>query len=164
MAYLVCDRPLYFDETKHRIAQVDAISGSVFKLLEHRFADVKFKKTKEEKDARRRFYRQEYMKRPAVVEKLKKRLADPETIAARKRYAEREDVKKRKKELAKQNREIPAKLKKKAPKLYQEIISEVRQPTHQPIDPNMSPFRRALDKLKEEEDRRRNVSEDSGSS
>ncbi len=127
MAYLVIARPQYFDESKHRIAQVDAISGSVFQLLEHEFRDVKFKASKEEKAERRRLYRKEYVKRPQVAEKVRNRLADPATREARRRYAERADVKLRKKELAKQNREIPAKLKRKAPKLYMEILSEVRK-------------------------------------
>ncbi len=127
MSWVVCPRPQYFKEGRHRMAMVEATNGTVFQLLEHRFADVRFKKTPEEKEERRRLYRQKYMKRPNVVEKLRKRLADPQTIKARKEYAERPQVKERKKQLAKQNREIPAKLKNKAPELYKEIIKEVRK-------------------------------------
>jgi hypothetical protein len=133
MAYLVCDRPLYFEEKRHRIAMVDAISGSVFQLLEHRFADVKFKKTKEEKEERRRLYRQKYMKRPHVLEKLKKRLADPAVVKARKEYAEKPEVKERKKNNAKRNREIPSKLKKLAPAIYHEIVKQVTHGEEGPL-------------------------------
>ncbi len=132
MAQVVVERPQYFDESKHRIAMVDALSGNVFQLLEHRIGDVKFKKSKEEKDNRRKLYRKIYTKRPHVMEKLKKRMMDPLTIRKKKEYAAREDVKERKKVLSKRKSIIPAKLKALAPAIYHEIMSEVTRDMNAP--------------------------------
>lgn len=126
MAYIVAERPQQYDPTNYRIGMVDSHTGTLFTPLEVRVADVRFKKTKEEIDARRRLYRQKYLKRPYVQEKDRKKREDPIVKAKKKQYADKPQVKERKKELSKANRAIPAKLKEKAPLLYKEIIGEVR--------------------------------------
>lgn len=77
--------------------------------------------TPEEREKARRIYRQNYMKRPDTVAKVRERMSDPEIVQKRKEYAERADVKLRKKELAARARMIKRTLKETQPENYESI-------------------------------------------
>lgn len=83
--------------------------------------------THEEKEKARRKNRQDYMKKPATIEKMKERMSDPKTIAKRKEYAEREDVKERKKVLAARARAIRKELKESQPDNYALLQKKVEE-------------------------------------
>lgn len=122
MSKLVCDLPEGIDT---RIQEVIVKLGMNEFPVKCKIAEVKVKKTKEEKDRAKRLYRKEYSKRPLVQEKIKARLSNPEVIAKRKAYSEREDVKKRKKEIAARNRMIRNVLKYENSDLYKEIVNKI---------------------------------------
>lgn len=84
---------------------------------------VKFLKTEAEKEEHKRLYRKEYQTRPHVQEKIKQRMNDPAEQEKRLAYAKREDVKKRKQELASRTRIINRLLKQKNPELYSELVN-----------------------------------------
>lgn len=86
---------------------------------------VKLLKTQEEKNLAKRLYRKEYMARPEVQCKIKKRMNDPILIEKRKEYAARDDVKKRKQELAARSRSIKRILKEREPQMYYDLLSEI---------------------------------------
>lgn len=86
---------------------------------------VKLLKTLQEKNEARRQYRKEYMSRPDVQVKVKKRMNDPLLIEKRKEYAARDDVKKRKQELAARSRSIKRILKEREPTLYYNLLTEI---------------------------------------
>lgn len=92
------------------------LSSDHFELRE-----VFVKKNDDELKQHRHLYRKDYAKRPHVKEKTRKRLQDPEVIIKRKMYSEQDDVKQRKKDLAKVNRIVRNKLKEKDPVLYIEL-------------------------------------------
>lgn len=86
---------------------------------------IKMIKSDEEKLKRRRIYRQQYTKRPDVRAKIKKRLNDPKVIEARKAYAEKPEVKLRKKQLSAASRALKKKLKEEYPTIHDSLITEV---------------------------------------
>lgn len=129
---ILCDVPEEFDSAEHDIALISKVDNKdieplIYETLPHMVREVRIKKTPQEKAETRRLFRREYIRLPYVQETLKKRLSDPTVIAKRKEYAEREDVKQHKKDLAKQQRQIRKHLKDKAPQLYEEILKEVKQ-------------------------------------
>jgi hypothetical protein len=87
--------------------------------------------TDPERQKARQGYRKEYMKKPKTIAKVKARMADPEVIAKRKVYAEREDVKKRKKELAARARAIRRALKETQPENYELLKLKVENALRQ---------------------------------
>jgi len=90
---------------------------------------VKVKRTDQEKAEHRRLYRQEYVTRPAVREKIKAKLSDPEIQRKRKEYGLREEVKMRKKVLAARTRALKRELKMQNPQLYQDLMSVIATQT-----------------------------------
>lgn len=87
--------------------------------------------TEPERLKARQGYRKEYMKKPKTIAKVKARMADPDVIAKRKVYAEREDVKKRKKELAARARAIRRALKETQPENYELLKLKVENALRQ---------------------------------
>lgn len=87
--------------------------------------------TDPERQKARQGYRKEYMKKPKTIAKVKARMADPEVIAKRKVYAEREDVKRRKKELAARARAIRRALKETQPENYELLKLKVEEALRQ---------------------------------
>lgn len=83
--------------------------------------------TKAEKEKARRLYRQEYMKKPETIEKLKERSKDPLVVQKKKEYADRLDVKMRKKELAAKSRAIRRAFKENDPEKYAELQKRVEE-------------------------------------
>lgn len=125
MAKLVCELPPGFDprmpyETIIKVAGVKVPVAA-------KVAEVRVKKTKEEKDRAKRLYRKEYSKKPNVMAKIKDRLSNPAVIAKRKAYSEKPEVKARKKALAARNRAIRNVLKYENTGLYQEIINQIEK-------------------------------------
>lgn len=119
---IVCEVPSVFNPRTSNILMSD--SEGHFHTLPFKVAEVKMKKTIEEKLKEKRAYRDDYMKRPHVQEKAKKRLADPELMAKKREYAQRPEVKQRKKELAARARLVRRELKTRYPELYNEILEE----------------------------------------
>ncbi len=93
--------------------------------LPYEIKRVKLRKTEEEKKLHRRNYRQEYVNRPAVKDKIRAKLSDPEVQRKRKEYAAREEVKERKKVLAARTRALKRELKLTNPQLYQDLMNVV---------------------------------------
>ncbi len=93
--------------------------------LDFKLRQVKLKKLPEEIKLARRIYRQEYMRKPEVRAKLKKRLENPKIIEARKKYSEDPRVKSRKKYLSKRSRELKNLLKKEHPGIYNNLLDKV---------------------------------------
>ena len=93
--------------------------------LSYVVGEVRLKKSKDEKYKAKCAYRKEYASRPAVKEKAKLRLLDPDVIAKRKTYAERKDVKERKKVLSARGRAIRNALKYEHKALYEELIKRI---------------------------------------
>lgn len=86
---------------------------------------ARVKQNKEEKILARRVYTKEYTSRPESQAKIKKRMEKPETKQKRIEYAHREDVKERKKLLAKRRREILNTLKEDQPHVYRALEERV---------------------------------------
>lgn len=126
MAKIVCDPFSGFDPKTCTIVVLGQDNTPV-KKLDFKVADIKIKKTAEEKKAHRRIYRRNYAKRPKVMEKQKERLSNPENIKKRKEYSERPDVKARKKELSERSRTIKRMLQNERPDLYKEFIERFAQ-------------------------------------
>ncbi len=101
-----------------------AVGGSS-QTLDFELRTVKFKKKKEELKEARRLYRREYMSRPEVKAKIKKRLENPKVIEARRIYAENPKVKERKKFLSKRSRELRNLLKNENPELYNSYLDKI---------------------------------------
>lgn len=97
----------------------------IFMECPYEIRDVIIKKSEQEKKYARRAYRKDYVTRPIVQEKIKQRLNDPETIKKRKEYAEREEVKQRKKELAARARQVRKLLKEEEPETYNRLVSKL---------------------------------------
>lgn len=95
---------------------------------------VKLKRTVAEKAEHRRLYRQEYVNRPHVRDKIKAKLTDPAIQLKRKEYGMREEVKMRKKVLAARTRALKRELKMQNPQLYQDLMSIIA--TQDLPDPN----------------------------
>lgn len=93
--------------------------------LPYEIKRVKIRKTDEEKKLHRRIYRQDYVNRPAVKDKIRAKLSDPEVQRKRKEYAAREEVKERKKVLAARTRALKRELKLTNPQLYQDLMNVV---------------------------------------
>ena len=93
--------------------------------LPYEIKRVKIRKTDEEKRQHRRVYRQDYVNRPAVKDKIRAKLSDPEVQRKRKEYAAREEVKERKKVLAARTRALKRELKLTNPQLYQDLMNVV---------------------------------------
>lgn len=124
---LVCDLPSNFQLPRLGTVHYYSADSQDFPVeLPYEVRLVKLKRTAEEKRRARRAYTREYTSRPEVRAKIHKRLADPEKVKARQEYAAREDVKERKKELSRRNREIRAKLKSEKPEIYAQLLSEIQ--------------------------------------
>lgn len=103
-----------------KTVQVMGDSG-LFMECPFEIRQIRWAKTDKEKKAARRNYRKEYIKRPRVAAAIKQRLSDPETQRKRKEYANREDVKQRKKELSARKRAIGKLLKEEEEELYRRL-------------------------------------------
>lgn len=110
---------------------------------------VKLKRTPEEKAEHRRIYRQEYVNRPHVREKIKAKLSDPITQQKRKEYGMKEEVKMRKKVLAARTRALKRELKNQNPELYHDLMARVA--TQNLPDPNHYTHRDAQVSMTQEE-------------
>ena len=121
MAKLVCDLPADFNPISSTVL-VSNSDGTMIKVPSFQVGDIKLKKTALDKKREKTAYRQAYMKRPHVQAKVRARLNDPTNIAKRKAYAQREDVKLRKKELAARARLVRRELKQNHPDLYQQLV------------------------------------------
>ncbi len=93
-------------------------------LTKPKISTIKIVQSEEEKLQKKRLYRKEYTKRPHVQEKSKIRLQKPDVIEARKRYADREDVKERKKVLSAAARAMNKKLKEEYPDIHYKLLNE----------------------------------------
>lgn len=123
MNQIVCSVPQGLNPNTKTL-QILGDSG-LFMEVPFEIRPVKMIKTPEEKKKARRLYRKEYVTRPAVQEKIKHRLNDPESLQKRQQYAERADVKQRKKELAARARAIRKALKEEQPEIYATLLSKV---------------------------------------
>jgi len=123
---LVVPTPLNYDPSQHHLFY-GSEDRSDLEMIESKpiIRDVIIKQTDAEKERKRREYRREYMKRPAVQERVREKLNRPEVIARRKAYAEREDVKLRKQELAARSRKIRRVLKEEEPIYWAKICDKV---------------------------------------
>jgi hypothetical protein len=124
--FLVASIPPDFDLSKHKVFYSTKLFDEP--RLNAEIRKIIVCKSKKEKDEKRRAYRRDYMKRPHVQEKVKKRMSDPEVIMKRKHYADREDVKERKRILAAKARKIKNLLKEKNPELYKTCLEEISDP------------------------------------
>lgn len=104
MAKIVCDIPADFNPRLTTLMLSDS-EGKMMKVP-FKVGDVKLKQTKEDKLKQTRMYRDRYLKKPEVQEKLRKRMSSPEYIEKRKEYARRADVKEKKKASSTRNRAI----------------------------------------------------------
>lgn len=80
--------------------------------------------SKEEEELRKMKYRKAYRQRPDVEAKRQQRASDPKLKEQRKAYASRPEIKQRKAQAAKSARIVRSQLKKKDPKLLDQLIEE----------------------------------------
>ena len=122
MELIVVKPPVNFNPSLLNIYYDGELQG---RHLEFELREVKLKKGRDEIRLARRLYRKEYMSRPEVKAKIKKRLENPKVIEARRHYAEDPKVKERKKFLSKRARELRNLLKKENPVLYNQYLDRI---------------------------------------
>lgn len=136
MAQLVALRPDYFDDSGlYKLAVCKMINPEVApsydgnfnikEFLEFKICDVRCKKTKAERDARRRATRKEYMKTPIVMAKIQARAKDPKVLEQKRAYSAKETTKARKSLRSKTDRALKATLKRENPVLYEKLKEKV---------------------------------------
>lgn len=132
--YIICELPSEFNDAYSFSTSIEATlpfspgSEDTFQStinVPHRVMSLRLPKSKEEKKKARRMYRREYVTRPKVMEKIKKRLNDPLVIQARKEYSERPEVKSQKQFLSKRGRLIKNLLKEKHSDIYYGFINDL---------------------------------------
>jgi hypothetical protein len=131
MSKLVCEVPEGFNPSSGKLKMsymnVNGLECFTKNDVPFKVAEVRLKKTKEEKNKAKRIYRKSYVNKPLVKERMKKRLEDPETVAKRKEYSQRPEVKQRKKDQAALNRRIRNALKHEHSALYLQIARELEE-------------------------------------
>lgn len=128
MAYsekIVCDIPDGFNIFEDNVFYFTNSKGTK-EIPFFRLAEIKIKKSVEEKAKHRRQYRKEYNKRPQVVKKNRERMLNPDNIKKRKEYNQRPDVKERKTLQAKQARQVKRLMKEEYGRLYRELEKRVK--------------------------------------
>lgn len=124
---IVCELPGFWHQ--HKLPENGVLNycheDQMIPLL-FEIRQCKLKRTDEEKRLARSLYTKEYTTRPNVQEKIRARLADPAHVQRRKEYAARPEVKERKKECSRRNREIRRRLKEEQPRLYSELAQKVQ--------------------------------------
>lgn len=135
MAHIVALRPDYFDDSgEYKLAVCKMVNPAaascddnftVKQFLEVKICDVRCKKTKAERDARRRETRRDYMKKPTVVAKIQARAKDPKVLEQKRAYSAKETTKARKSLRSKTDRALKATLKRENPVLYEKLKEKV---------------------------------------
>lgn len=120
---VLCPEGFSIIPSEHQLALCD-LAGNFIKAVDYAVRKVRIIQNEEEKMKNRRMYRKEYMKRPKTIEKLREKLKDPRVIAERQQYANKPEVKERKKLLTKRARILKKIIKEKHPDIYNECLSE----------------------------------------
>ena len=114
------------EDFKSRDARVQ-VNGHDVSFSVH---DVVFKKSEEEKRQSQLEYRERYQHYPHVQVKNYLKSLDPIIQAQKKEYSDREDVKERKKLLAKRSRAFNRLVKKEFPDIYEVKMKELNHELH----------------------------------
>lgn len=123
MAKIVCDLPADFNARSTTLLISDE-KGQMMKVP-FKVGEIKMKKTPEETKRINKTYRDVYLKKPEVQERIKKRARDPEYIKKRQEYSQRADVKKRKKESHQRCRLVLKSFKEQYPDIFSQLEETV---------------------------------------
>lgn len=96
-------------------------------IVEVPMAEVRFLLSDEQKRENKTRYREEYGKRPEVIEKRRQKESDPDTKAKRDSYQKQPNVQKQKKIRTQVRQKVLRRLKKEDPEKYKEFEIEVLQ-------------------------------------